>query len=81
LSPVGLSLATKLAPEAFKTQMVALFFLSVSLGTALSGVFAGYYDSANDAPYFTVIGLAAMALGVLLLLVTKPIMRLMSGVR
>ena len=37
LSPVGLSLSTKLAPRAFRTQMVALFFLSVALGTALSG--------------------------------------------
>ena len=30
LSPVGLSLTTKLAPAVFKTQMVALFFLSVA---------------------------------------------------
>ena len=37
LSPVGLSLATKLAPAVFKTQMVALFFLSVALGSAMSG--------------------------------------------
>src|SRR5207248_5891847 len=35
LSPVGLSLSTKLAPKVFRTQMVALFYLSVSLGTAL----------------------------------------------
>ncbi len=32
LSPVGLSLSTKLAPAAYQTQMVALFFLSVALG-------------------------------------------------
>ena len=37
LSPVGLSVTTKLAPEAFHTQMVALFFLSVALGTSISG--------------------------------------------
>ena len=37
LSPVGLSLTTKLAPQPFRTQLVALFYLSVSLGTALSG--------------------------------------------
>ena len=35
LSPVGLSVTTKLAPEAFHTQMVAPFYLSVSLGTAI----------------------------------------------
>src|SRR5699024_11008274 len=37
LSPVGQSLATKLAPQAFHSQMEALFFLSVALGTAASG--------------------------------------------
>ena len=40
LSPVGLSVTTKLAPKVFHTQMVALFFLSVSLGTAISGQLA-----------------------------------------
>ena len=43
LSPIGLSVTTKLAPKAFHTQMVALFFLSVSLGTTLAGILAGLY--------------------------------------
>ncbi|MDJ0316690.1 MULTISPECIES: peptide MFS transporter [Arthrobacter] len=80
LSPVGLSLATKLAPAAFQTQMVALFFLSVSLGTAMSGVLAQWYDPANETPYFLVIGLVSIAFGVLLFAVKKPIKKLMSGV-
>src|SRR6185312_10738951 len=56
LSPVGLSLATKLAPEAFHTQMVALFFLSVALGTALSGTLAEFYSVDNQVPYFGLLG-------------------------
>lgn len=80
LSPVGLSLATKLAPAAFQTQMVALFFLSVSLGTAMSGVLAGWYDSSNETPYFLVIGLVSIGFGVLLFLARKPIKKLMAGV-
>src|SRR3954454_18128992 len=40
LSPVGLSVTTKLAPDVFRTQMVALFFLSIALGTAASGTLA-----------------------------------------
>ncbi|ALE04261.1 MFS transporter (plasmid) [Arthrobacter sp. ERGS1:01] len=80
LSPVGLSLATKLAPAAFKTQMVALFFLSVSLGTAMSGVLAQWYDPANESPYFMVIGLVSIGFGVLLLVGQKPIKKLMAGV-
>jgi POT family proton-dependent oligopeptide transporter len=81
LSPVGLSVTTKLAPEAFHTQMVALFFLSVSLGTAIAGQLAVFYDPENEVPYFTVLGLIAVAVGVALLLSVKPVLSLMKGVR
>ena len=80
LSPVGLSLATKLAPAAFQTQMVALFFLSVSLGTALSGVLAQWYDADNETPYFLVVGLASIGFGVVLFLGRKPVKKLMAGI-
>ncbi|MET4003551.1 POT family proton-dependent oligopeptide transporter [Arthrobacter psychrochitiniphilus] len=81
LSPVGLSLATKLAPAAFQTQMVALFFLSVALGTAMSGVLAQWYNPANETPYFLAIGLVSIAFGAALFLAKKPIKKLMAGVR
>ncbi|HET6627361.1 MAG TPA: peptide MFS transporter [Nocardioidaceae bacterium] len=80
LSPVGLSLSTKLAPAKFRTQMVALFFLSVALGTAMSGLLSGYYDPADEVPYFLVLGVAAIIVGVVLAAFTKPIRALMSGV-
>ncbi|MFJ4074068.1 POT family proton-dependent oligopeptide transporter [Curtobacterium sp. PhB137] len=81
LSPVGQSVATKLAPPKFQTQMVALFFLSVSLGTAVTGVLSQYYDPANEAPYFAVLGLVAVAVGVVLLVLAKPVLKLMRGIR
>ena len=80
LSPVGLSLSTKLAPEAFHTQMVALFFLSVALGTAMAGTLAKYYDENNEVPYFTAVGLGSIAVGVLLAIGAPWIKRLMKGV-
>ena len=40
LSPIGLSVTTKLAPEAFRAQMIALYFFSVGLGASMSGVLA-----------------------------------------
>ncbi|MFB2583827.1 peptide MFS transporter [Herbiconiux liukaitaii] len=81
LSPVGLSLSTKLAPQAFQTQMVALFFLSVALGTALSGVLAGFYDETNEPPYFGISGAVAIAVGVALIAITPWVRKLMMGVR
>lgn len=44
LSPVGNSMTTRLAPQAFPTRMFALWLLSVSLGTSLSGSLAQFYD-------------------------------------
>ena len=80
LSPVGLSVATKLAPAAFRAQMVALFFLSVSLGTTLAGVLAGYYDPNDETGYFLFSGATAIVLGLALAGATPGIKKLMSGV-
>lgn len=81
LSPVGLSVATKLAPHRYMTQMVALFFLSVALGTAIAGWLAKFYDPADQVPYFTIIGAVAIVMGVALLFAVKPVLALMRGVR
>ncbi|UJW31572.1 oligopeptide:H+ symporter [Saccharothrix sp. AJ9571] len=81
LSPVGLSLATKLAPRAFRTQMVSLNFLSIALGTAVAGSLAKYYDPTNETPYFLAIGGTAIGFGLLLALASPFIRKLMHGVR
>jgi POT family proton-dependent oligopeptide transporter len=80
ISPVGLSATTKLAPKKFRTQMVALYFLSIALGTALAGTLAGYYDEKSEAPFFIWVGLASVVTGVVVMLASKPIHRLMAGV-
>ena len=66
LSPVGLSVTTKLAPEAFHTQMVALFYLSVSLGTAILGELGRFYTAENEGTYFGARGGIAIGIGALL---------------
>jgi POT family proton-dependent oligopeptide transporter len=81
LSPVGLSLATKLAPEAFHTQMVALFFLSVALGSVLSGTLAEFYSVDNQVAYVGILGAIAIVIGIILAVMTPWLKRLMSGVR
>lgn len=81
LSPVGQSLSTKLAPRAFHTQMVALFFLSVAVGTAGAGTLAGFYEPTNEVPYFAFLGGASIVVGIALVVFRKSISRLMEGVR
>lgn len=80
ISPVGLSVTTKLAPKVFHTQMVALFFLSIALGTAISGWLVQFYDPKNEVPYFSILGAIAIVVGLGLLVAVKPVLRLMKGV-
>jgi POT family proton-dependent oligopeptide transporter len=81
ISPISLSLSTKLAPKVFETQMVALLFLSIALGTAMSGVLSQYYTIEDQVPYFGILGAIAIVVGAVLWLFVKPILKLMGGVR
>lgn len=65
----------------FHTQMVALFFLSVSLGTALAGILAGLYNPADELPYFLGVGGTAVVIAVALAAGSPAIKKLMGGVR
>lgn len=80
ISPIGLSVTTKLAPEAFRAQMMALYFFSVGLGTALSGVLARYYDPAHEVAYFGILGVVAVAAGAVVYVISPWISRQMDGV-
>jgi POT family proton-dependent oligopeptide transporter len=81
LSPVGLSLATKLAPRSYPVMMMALYNLAVALGTALSGALAGFYSAENEVAYFGALGAVTIAIGVVMLLIAAPVSRGMRGVR
>ena len=80
-SPVGQSLSTKLAPQAFRTQMVALFYLSVSMGTVLAGVLGGFYSAENEVAYFGITGIAAIVVGLVVVAIVPKLKVLMEGVR
>ena len=80
LSPIGLSVTTKLAPEAFRAQMMALYFFSVGIGTSMSGVLSGYYDPAHEFAYFGILGAVAIVAGVIVFALSPWISRLMEGV-
>ncbi|ODQ95510.1 peptide MFS transporter [Mycolicibacterium holsaticum] len=80
LSPIGLSVTTKLAPEAFRAQMMALYFLSMGLGTSMSGVLARYYDPAREFAYFGILGAVAVLAGVIVFALAPWISRQMEGV-
>lgn len=80
LSPIGLSVTTQLAPNAFRAQMMALYFFSVGLGTSMSGVLSGYYGPDREFAYFGILGVVAIAVGVVVWVFAPRVSRLMEGV-
>lgn len=71
LSPMGLSLVSKLSPSRITALMMGGFFLSTSIGNKLSGVLASmWYDYDNKANFFWVncmllLGASALAFALL----------------
>ncbi|QFZ21880.1 peptide MFS transporter [Saccharothrix syringae] len=80
LSPVGLSVTTKLAPRAFASQTMGLWFLATAAGQGVGAIVVRYYSDENAEAYFGVLGGVAIALGVALVLGARSIHRLMRGV-
>jgi POT family proton-dependent oligopeptide transporter len=84
LSPVGLSAMTKLAPKRYVGQMMGVFFLGASLGNIIAGLIAGEFkaDAIDEMPaLYAQIVLTTAGSGLLLALFTRPVRRLMGGVR
>ncbi|MFF0495259.1 peptide MFS transporter [Nocardia aobensis] len=80
LSPIGLAVTTQLAPEAFRAQMMALYFFSVGIGTSMSGVLSEFYDTSHEVAYFGITGLVAIAVGIIVYFIAPQVSRLMEGV-
>ena len=81
LSPISLSFVTRIAPEHFKTQMVALNFLSLSLGFTLGGkYFAVCYRADSPASFYALTALAAIATGLVLLVLVPLLNKMLKGV-
>ena len=86
LSPVGLSLVTKLAPAKYGGQMMGIWFLSVSLGNLFAGLIAGEASGGTEEALssmpdqYMMIVFTVVGAGLLLLLLSKPIRKLMGNV-
>ncbi len=87
LSPIGLSMTTKLAPARLGGLAMGCWFLSIAIGNNLAGIFAGKVsgeagmtvESAHAGYTFGFWALAGS--GVLLFLIAPLINRLMHGVK
>ena len=80
LSPVGLSVMTKLAPARIVGLMMGIWFLAASVGNYIGGRLASFYETLPLPALFGVVGALGVAFGLLLWLFTRPMRRLMGGV-
>ncbi|MBO9664596.1 oligopeptide:H+ symporter [Dokdonella sp.] len=87
LSPIGLSMVTKLAPLRLVGFGMGGWFLSTGIGNNLSGIFAGHVSGEGGMTVESALGgytfgfWALVGAGVLLFLIAPLINRLMHGVR
>ncbi|MFD0822722.1 peptide MFS transporter [Micromonospora zhanjiangensis] len=80
LSPVGLSVTTKLAPVKYASQMMGLWFLATAVGDAIGGQVARLAATWNEATYFLTFGLASVLLGLAAMMFARHIRALMAGI-
>ncbi|QEA52862.1 peptide MFS transporter [Loigolactobacillus coryniformis] len=80
ISPVGLSATTKLAPKAFQSQMMSMWFLGDAAAQAINAQIVRLYTPANQMMYFAVIGIITVAFGILLGFIVPKIKGLMEGI-
>ncbi len=74
VSPVGLSLTSKVAPRRLTALMMGGWFITTSLGGKISGILAGFWDQFdNKAVFFAISVIAAFIAGILLFPLTKKL--------
>ncbi len=90
-SPVGLSMVTKLAPPHMTGIVMGAWFLSISMGNHMAGLLSAMAGAQAEertgvplsgyASVYQPIFYAAVAAGVVLILLSRPINRLMHGIK
>lgn len=83
ISPVGLSATTKLAPKAFKGQMMSMWFLADSAGQAANAQIVKLFkpgDPQNEMMFFGITGIVTLVVAVILIMFVPKIKKLMQGV-
>jgi proton-dependent oligopeptide transporter, POT family len=79
LSPVGLSLVTKLAPARMVSMLMGVWFLSQFMGNYLAGYLGHFWDIWPGEQFFLMIAAVAGVAGLLILCMLRRLKRVMPG--
>jgi POT family proton-dependent oligopeptide transporter len=80
LSPVGLSMVTKMAPVRLVSLMMGVWMLSSFFANIIGGFISKYTQVLGAYTIFSSIALFVIVLGLVLLIISKRISKLMNGV-
>ena len=81
LSPVGLSSITKLAPAGRVGQMMGVWFIATALGNLFAGLVAGQLETLAPSSLFGTVAMIIGIAGIIALVVSPGIRKLMGGVK
>jgi POT family proton-dependent oligopeptide transporter len=73
LSPIGLSLVSKVAPVRLVSMTMGIWFLSSFLGNYLSGYLGTYYEVFSKDQFFLMLALFALGAGIAMFALKKPL--------
>jgi POT family proton-dependent oligopeptide transporter len=73
LSPVGLSLVTKISPPRIVSMMMGMWFLSSFFGNYLSGYLATFANKMSSSSFFLLLASISLATGVLMIVLYMPL--------
>jgi POT family proton-dependent oligopeptide transporter len=81
LSPVGLSVMTKLAPQRIVGQIMGVWFLAASIGSYIGGEIAGLFETLPLPQLFGAVAAINLAVAVVVIAATPLVKKQMGGVR
>lgn len=81
LSPVGLSIVTKLSPARFASLFMGVWIMAAAFANMLAGLISSYVVELGASTVFASISAFVIVLGILMVSLNKVIERMMHGVR
>jgi len=80
LSPIGLSLVTKVAPARLVSMMMGMWFLSSFFGNYLTGYLGTYYEKMSRDSFFLMLTILGVLTGVAIFALNKPLKKAIGDV-
>jgi POT family proton-dependent oligopeptide transporter len=78
LSPIGLSLVTKVAPRRIISMMMGVWFLSSFFGNYMTGFLGTFYSVMSKDSFFLMLCMIGVSTGLVFLLVRAPLQRIIG---